>query len=120
MNSPLASLLLELLIEEQARDMEYGHRVHNRPLEILAGLEPAGMLRSRPRYFLSARRIRRRRRSSEVEHGTTAMYKRGCRCPMCSGEQSRRNKVWRATRGSPKTSQIACFVSAPRPSAPHS
>lgn len=93
-----ATLDLHDLMQQQQEDERWSYVARDRPLEILAGLNPHGMKASRPRYFLSGRIVKRRRRSEEVSHGSTAMYKRGCRCGECRREQSERNKAWRAER----------------------
>jgi hypothetical protein len=86
------------LIEAQQRDQRFGDRIPPKALEILAGLNPYSLKAKRPRYFRSGRVVKRRRRSAEVTHGTTAMYKRGCRCDECRGEQTRRNREWKRQR----------------------
>jgi hypothetical protein len=89
---------LSALIREQERDMLFGHRRPSHPLEILAGLNPAGMKKGRPRYFLSGRKIARRpqgRQGAVVECGTATMYRYGCRCWRCRHAQSVRRKYQR-------------------------
>lgn len=96
----IVSLELVSLIEQQRRDDEIGHRrMVNAPLEVLAGLNPYGLLASKPPYFLSGRMVYRRpqrRRDAAVTCGTEAMYQRKCRCSACKQAHGERNKAQRA------------------------
>lgn len=108
----ITSVELLDLITEQRRDDEIGHRrVRHAPLEILAGLNPHALKGSYkiPR-FLSGRKVRRRpqrRKGATVQHGTDAMYKRGCRCDGCRGTHSIRNKEYRARAAEAETEKPA-------------
>lgn len=96
----ITDIRLLALIEEQRRDDELGHRrMVNAPLEILAGLNPYGLAATKPRVFLSGRKVVRRpqrRKGAVVKCGTEAMYKRGCRCDECRVAHSVRNKAQRS------------------------